>query len=150
MTVKTQTTVEELKVRVRHSRVEYVLIDVIARTRVYQENIFLDMAVRQEAKPLETILAQAVDRPANYGGGIVVEPFENLRVGAGAVMVADEGQPTFAHDFVHAALRITSVAHDIAQAKCLVDWWAVAQHCVQRLPVGVDIREDRDPHAGFS
>src|ERR1700687_2516865 len=56
MTVKTQTTVQQLEVRVRHGSVENVLIDVIARTCVYEENILLDMAVRQTAKPLKTVL----------------------------------------------------------------------------------------------
>ena len=47
----------------RHCGVEHVLIDVITRTGVNKKNIFLDVAVWQQAEPLKTVLAQAVDRP---------------------------------------------------------------------------------------
>jgi hypothetical protein len=65
-------------------------------------------------------------------------------------MVADEGHPTSVHNLVHATLRIASVAHDIAKAERFVDGRTVAQHRVQRMPIGVDVREDRNFQAGFS
>ena len=65
-------------------------------------------------------------------------------------MVAYEGQPLALDDLVDAALRIPAVADNITKTQGLIDRWAVTQHGFQRLPVGVDVRQKRDSHAGRS
>jgi hypothetical protein len=52
--------------------------------------------------------------------------------------------------FVDATFRIASVADDVAEAQGLIDGGAIAEHRLQRVPVGMDVGEDRDPQAGLS
>src|SRR5207249_3608361 len=75
---------------------------------------------------------------------------EDAGNGAGAGLVADAGRTFAVQLLVGAALRIASIAGDVAEAKCLVDLRSVAQHSLERVPVGVDVGEDRDPQAGLS
>ena len=88
--------------------------------------------------------------PANDRGGVVVEPFEDLGIGAGSIVVADKSRPGPMGDLVEAALRVAAVADDIAKTQRLVHLWAVPQHRLQCVPVGVDVGKDRDLQAGLS
>ena len=115
-----------------------------------EQDVVFKMAVRQSPQPLQPLRSNHFNCPANHGRGVVVEPFENFRVGAGPIVVADQGQPLMLGDFVQTSLRIATVAHDIAEAQRLVDRRAVAQNGFQGVPVGVNVREDRDLQAGLS
>jgi hypothetical protein len=64
-------------------------------------------------------------------------------------MVADQGQPAALGDFVYATLRIAPVANHIAQAQGFVYGRAIAEHGLERVPVGMNVRDDRDLHACF-
>ena len=67
-----------------------------------------------------------VDRPTHHRCGILVEPFKDLGIRACAVVIADEGQPAALRHFIHAAFRVASIAHDVAETEGLVHRWAVA------------------------
>ena len=148
--VKADAAVEELEVRVRDSSVQHVFIDVIARACVNQQHVVLDVAIRQSAQPIEFFRTDHVDGPADHRSRVVIEPFEYLGVSAGAVMVANECQPPLIHDLIDATFRITPVPHHIAETERFVHGRAVSQHRLERVPVGVDVRKDRDLQACFS
>ena len=65
-------------------------------------------------------------------------------------MIADERQPASIHHFVHATRGIAAVTDDVAEAERLIDLRAILEHGLETLPVGVNVREDRDLQAGFS
>jgi hypothetical protein len=65
-------------------------------------------------------------------------------------MVADQREPTAIGHLINAFLGVAAVTDDIAQAECFVNVRTVAQDRLQRLPVGVDVRQDRDFQTGFS
>src|SRR6266550_461838 len=115
-----------------------------------KQDVVFKMAVWQSPQPLEPLRSNYFNCPANHGRGVVVEPFENFRIGTGPIVVADQGQPLMLGDFVQAPLRIATVAHDIAEAQRLLDRGAVTQYGFEGLPVGVNVREDRDLQAGLS
>ena len=75
--------------------------------------------------------------------GTIVET-ELCIIGAGAAGI------TLAREFIDAPFRIAAVAHNVAEAQGLVHLWTVAEDRVQRVPVGVDVRENRDLQASFS
>src|SRR6202043_592786 len=87
MPVKANSAVEQLEVGVRDGGVEHVLVDVIARAGMDQEDVLFDVAVRESPQPFKPLVTDDLDRPANHGCGVVVEPLENFGVGAGAVVV---------------------------------------------------------------
>ena len=108
------------------------------------------MAVRQSTQPIQPGRADHVDCPSHNSRSVVVEPFKDLGVRTGSVVIADQRQPTTICDLIYTSLRVASVPDNITQAQCFVDRRAVVQNRLQRLPVGVDVREDRYLQAGFS
>ena len=64
-------------------------------------------------------------------------------------MVADQCQPSTIHDFVHASRGVATVADDVSQAERLIDLWAVFEDRLESLPVGVNVGQNGDFHAGF-
>ena len=148
--VKAHRAFEKFEVGVSHFRVENVLIDVIARTGMYQQHVVLDVAVRQPPQPFQPLLSDHLNCPTNNGRGVVVEPFEDFGIGARAIVVSHEGEPLALHDFIHATLRIAAITDDVAQAQRLVDRWAVARYRLERLPVGVNVGEERYLQTGLS
>ena len=104
----------------RHGGVENIFVDVVAGTRVDEQHVVFEMAVRQASKPLQALLSNHLNCPTNHRGRVVVEPLENFRVGARTIVIADQGQPMMFRDFVQAPLGIAPVADDIAKTQRLV------------------------------
>ena len=115
-----------------------------------KQHVVLDLAVGKVAQPVQPLIANDVDRPAHDRSGILVEPFEDLGIGAGSIVVADKSRPGPMGDRVEAALRVAAIADDIAKTQRLVHLWAVPQHRLQGVPVGVNVGNDRDLQAGLS
>src|ERR1700716_645071 len=93
MSMETDAAVDQLEVGGRDSSVEHVLVNVITRTCVDKKDIVHHVAVRQVTQPVKAFLADHVDGPPHDGASVVIEPFEDLRVGTRPVMVADKRQP---------------------------------------------------------
>src|SRR5437870_13469787 len=55
VTVKAHATVEQLEVGLRHGCVENVFVDVVARTRMDEQDVVFKMAVRQSPQPLQPL-----------------------------------------------------------------------------------------------
>ena len=64
-------------------------------------------------------------------------------------MVADERQPATLGDLIDAAFGVPPIADDIPEAQGFIGRRAIAKYRLQRLPIGVDVREDRDLQAGL-
>jgi len=120
MSVKTDSAIQKLKVRKRNRGVENVLINVVARTGMDEKHVVLNVAVWQSSQPRDSVLADGVNCPPNDGGGIIVEPFEDLRIGAGTVVVTDQGEPPPLRDLVDAVLGIAPITDDVTEAQRLV------------------------------
>src|SRR5690348_7449306 len=91
-----------------------------------------------------------IDGPPHNCRRVIVEPLEDFGVRASAVVLAHERQPALVHYLIDTLLRVTAVADNIPQAEGLVDLRTVTEHRLQRLPVGVDVRENRYLQTGFS
>jgi hypothetical protein len=148
--VKADAAVEELEIRMRYGGVENVLIDVVARARVNQEDVMLKVAVRQPPQPFEPLLPYNLNCPSHDRSGVLVEPLEDLGIGACPIVVADEREPLVLHHLIEAAPGVAAIPDHVAQAKGLVDRWAIAHDGLERMPVGVYVRQDRDLQAGRS
>src|SRR6202521_3834845 len=148
--MEADTTVNQLQVRVRDRRIQHVFVNVIAGARVHHQYLVLDVAVGQSAQPPQSLSADYVDSPADHRGRILVEPLEYFGVGTCSVVVADKRQPATMYNFIDTPFGIAAVPHHVAETEGLVALRTVAEHRVQRLPVGVDVREDHDLQAGFS
>src|SRR6059058_2661473 len=107
------------------------------------------MAVRQSPQPLEALWPNHFNSPT-HDRRRVVEPFENLWVGARPIVIPDQRRPLALGHLIYASAWITAITDDITQANRFVDGRTVAQHGLQSLPVGVNVRNDRDFQAGRS
>src|SRR5258708_17370259 len=114
MPMETDTAVDQLEVRMCDCCIQQVCVDVVARARMDHEHLVLDVAVGQSAQPTEALFAYDVDCPADHRGRVLIEPLEYFGVGACAVMVANESQPSSMHDLVDAPFRIAAVPHHVA------------------------------------
>src|SRR4030081_1552272 len=108
--VKAHSATEQLEIGECNSCVEDVFVYVVTRAGVHKQDIVLDMAVRQFPQPLDAFLADGVHSPPHHGRGVIVEPLENLRVGAGPVVVATEWEPLAPGDLVDTSLGVATVA----------------------------------------
>ncbi len=149
VSVETHAAIQKFEVRERHCGIEDVLVNVVAWAGVDEQHVTLNVAVRQSSQPCDSIVADCVDRPSHHCGGVVVEPFEDLRVRAGSVVITNKGEPAPPSDLIDAALGVAPISDHIAEAQGLIGRRAIAYDRLQRLPVGVDVREDRDLQAGF-
>ena len=114
--VETNAAVEQLEVGECNPGVEDVLVDVVAGAGMDEQHVVLNVAVGQSSQPLDSLVADRVHRPAHHRGGIVVEPFEDLRIGAGAVVIADKGEPPAPGDLVDTVLGVAAISDDITKA----------------------------------
>src|SRR5712691_12643480 len=97
----------------------------VTRARMYEKYNVLDAAVRKLSKPVEPTLSEHIDGPPHNRRRVIVEPFEDFRTGARAVVIADERQPTAVGHLVDTLLRVTAVTDDISQAEGFVHRRAV-------------------------
>ena len=130
--------------------IEDILIDVVSRTRVHEQDFVRNVTVRQAPQPFQPLSPNHLNCPPHDRSGVVIEPLENLGIGTRPVVVANQGQPFVLHDFIDASLRISAVTDNVAKAERLVHRRAVSLDSFQRLPVGMDVGEKRDPQAGLS
>ena len=138
---------DQVQVRVGRGSVEDVLVDVVAGTPVDEEDLIADLvAVGKVRQPAEPIPAQVGDRPLDGAGGVLVEPLQDVDVGASAVVVANQRRPALVSNVVEAPVRVPAVADHVSEADDLVDRRQVSHHRLERLPVGVDVGDDGELH----
>ena len=142
-------TIEQLEIRLGDGSVEHVFVNVIPRAGMHQQHPLLRLAFGQVTQPFQAILTDLLHRPAHDGGGIFIEPLQDGGVSARAVVVADQREPSSLHHLVHTTRRIAAVTDDVAEAEGLIDRGAIFEHGLESLPVGVNVRQDGDLHAGF-
>ena len=150
MPVKADAAIEQLEVGMCDRGIEHVFIDVVARAGMNQQHVMFKMAVWQPPQPRQPLLSNHLNCPTNDRRGVVIEPFEDFRIGAGSIVVSDQRQPVAFHDLIDATLGIAPVTYNVTETEHFVDRWAVTQNGLQRLPVGVDVRNNRDFQAGLS
>src|SRR5256885_16315287 len=115
VTMKAAPAVKQLEVRMCHRGVEHVFINMVARTGVNVQNVVFEMAVRQAPQPFQPLLSYHLNRPTNHRRRVIVEPFENFRVGARAIVISDQGEPFTPDHFIDASLGVAAVTDNIAQ-----------------------------------
>ena len=148
--VEANASVKQLEVGVSDRRVQDVLVDVVARTCMHEQHVMVKVAIRKAPQPVQPFQSDDLNCPPHDGSGVVVEPLEDLRIRAGAVVVANERHPLAFHHLVQAVFRIAPVAHHVTQTQRLLDWRTVTKDGFKGLPIGMDVRKDCDLQAGRS